>query len=76
MDKIKAVFFKGWISNKSIQEAPAEWLTSWNKKALDENLKGNELIVFSVPKNLSDDIIADIETNLQRKIKQSKIILA
>ena len=76
MDKIKAVFFKGWISKKSIQEAPAEWLTFWHKIALEEDMKGNELIAFSVPKNLSDDIIADIETNLQRKIKQSKIILA
>jgi 4-hydroxy-3-methylbut-2-en-1-yl diphosphate synthase IspG/GcpE len=60
-------FCAGWIRRASMDEHKelTTWAHAWRQRAEIAELRGNELVVFEVPRTQSITIIEDIEQDLQ-----------
>lgn len=60
--------FKGMLKIDPAQTMDT-WALNWRITIVEEEIKGNTLLVFRVPSSFKMDAIGDIEKMLQEKIK-------
>lgn len=65
MANTKFKFWAGWM--KASQMENELWLKIWKYEVKENKAKGMETVVFRIPKELSHDLIIEIEKLIQSK---------